>query len=300
MTDPGGPSAPLRSRLAAGLVLSCIAFPALGAETTVAALAKQTHFHGLSVIPGPSERLYLATHHGLFSVAADGGADRVSSVADDFMGFTPHPADRSTLFASGHPQRGGNLGFLQSADGGQTWAKLSDGVGGPVDFHQIEVSPADPQVIWGVFGGLQRSNDGGRTWRRVVGQLPDGIQDLAGSKSRVDTLYAATQSGVMRTLDGGASWRSVYVQRARATMVQQLSSGELLAYVVGVGLIRAPSEADLSWQRLGDLGDEVIVHLAQHPSAPSLLYAATMHAISGDQSILKSTDGGRRWTRLGQ
>src|SRR3546814_5804623 len=65
------------------------------------------------------------------------------------MGFTPHPADPEVLYASGHPAGGGNLGFIVSRDGGQSWAKLSDGAGGPDDFHQMDISKADPQVIYG-------------------------------------------------------------------------------------------------------------------------------------------------------
>ncbi len=79
------------------------------------------------------------------------------------MGFTPHPADESVLYASGHPAGGGNLGFIVSRDGGRGWSSLSPGVGGPVDFHQMDVSKADPSVIYGAHGGLQASRDGGRT-----------------------------------------------------------------------------------------------------------------------------------------
>ncbi len=38
---------------------------ATAAETTVSALAKETHFHGIAVDPSEPSRVYLATHHGL-------------------------------------------------------------------------------------------------------------------------------------------------------------------------------------------------------------------------------------------
>jgi hypothetical protein len=66
------------------------------ASTTVQALAEDTHFHGIAVHPTDPSRLYLATHHGLYAVAGDGSATRLSPV-QDFMGFTPHPTEPSTL-----------------------------------------------------------------------------------------------------------------------------------------------------------------------------------------------------------
>src|SRR3546814_10407020 len=99
------------------------------------------------------------------------------------MGFTPHPADPEVLYASGHPAGGGNLGFIVSRDGGQSWAKLSDGAGGPVDFHQMDISKADPQVIYGVFVELQKSTDGGQSWSRV-GPAPEAIIGLDRKSTR--------------------------------------------------------------------------------------------------------------------
>src|SRR3546814_9389478 len=87
--------------------------------TTVSALTGETHFHGIAVDPHDPDRLYLATHHGFYVVGPDGVAQRVSETEDDFMGFTPHPADPEVLYASGHPAGGGNLGFIVSGDGGQ-------------------------------------------------------------------------------------------------------------------------------------------------------------------------------------
>src|SRR3546814_20068354 len=80
------------------------------------------------------------------------------------MGFPPNPTDPDLLYASGHPAGGGNLGFIVSRDGGKSWSKLANGAGGPVDFHQMDVSKSDPAVVYGAFGDLQQSADGGRRW----------------------------------------------------------------------------------------------------------------------------------------
>src|SRR3546814_9519058 len=135
------------------------------------------------------------------------------------MGFTPHPADPDVLYASGHPAGGGNLGFIVSRDGGQTWSKLSDGAGGPVDFHQMDVSKADPQVINGAFGDVQKSVDGGRSWSRV-GPAPEGLIGLATSSMDADRLYADTRTGLLLSSDVGQQWRPPPPSRQLASMVQ--------------------------------------------------------------------------------
>ncbi len=136
-----------RLRYAATLLVISIAVGALLANRSesdsshaVSALSERTHFHGIAVDPIDPTRIYLATHHGLFVVTPDGTARLLSANKDDFMGFTPHPTDPSILYASGHPSRGGNLGFIVSTDGGTSWTQLSRGIGGPGDwFAELDV-----------------------------------------------------------------------------------------------------------------------------------------------------------------
>lgn len=151
---------PLRISLAiaAVAIVAAVAaghLPAAQAQAVdVSELASQTHIHGLAVDRQDSGYPLTATHHGLFRAGPDGAAERIS-VVQDFMGFNPHPSDPDTLYASGHPAEGGNLGFIASPDGGRTWEQISPRDGGPVDFHQMTVSAADPQTIYGAYGALQ-------------------------------------------------------------------------------------------------------------------------------------------------
>lgn len=272
--------------------------PLSAAETTVAALARETHFHGLAVDPRDPARLYLATHHGLYAVDAAGVARQVSESKDDFMGFTPHPSDPAILFASGHPASGGNLGFMVSKDSGRSWTKLSDGVGGPVDFHQMDVSKADPNVLYGVYGDLQTSKDGGRNWTHVA-RAPEGLIDLAASARHQDTLYAATRQGLLKSTDGGRSWQPAHLLRRPATMVEVTHGADVYAFVIGTGLIRASGE-DLGWQVVSNgFGANYILHLAAAPTNARRLYVATVDPATHAQAILASPDGGAHWVKLG-
>jgi photosystem II stability/assembly factor-like uncharacterized protein len=289
---------------AAGLVLMLGAAPVFLASRshsesrTLESLAQHTHFHGIAVDPTDPSRLYLATHHGLYAVSPDGSAERLSPV-QDFMGFTPHPSDPSTLYASGHPASGGNLGFIASQDGGESWSQLAEGVGGPVDFHQMDVSPADPDTIYGAYAGqLQRSRDGGRDWE-VVGPVPEGLIDLAASSKDPSTLYAATQSGLLKSEDGGRSWQDAYWLRQPATMVHVTPDGAVYAFVLGTGLIET-LEPKLSWQTISKdgFGGDYALHFAVDPTNRSKLYAITLDPQTQEQTVLASDDAGTTWVPL--
>jgi photosystem II stability/assembly factor-like uncharacterized protein len=268
------------------------------ASTTVEALARETHFHGIAVDSSDPDRLYLATHHGLYAVAPDGSATRLSPV-QDFMGFTPHPTEPSMLYASGHPAGGGNLGFMASEDGGRSWSQLAEGVGGPVDFHQMDVSPADPKTIYGAYADqLQVSRDGGQTWE-VVGPAPEGLIDLAASSKDPNMLYAATQVGLLKSEDGGRSWQDAYWLREPATMVHVTPDGAVYAFVVGTGLIQT-MQPKLTWRTISKdgFGSGYVLHLAVDPEEESNLYAVTVEPQSHTQRLVSSRDGGETWSAL--
>jgi photosystem II stability/assembly factor-like uncharacterized protein len=290
----------MQSWLAAGLSAALIAGAAAadGASTTIAELAKRTHFHGLAVDPADSSRLLLATHHGLFAVQPDGTARQLSRT-DDFMGFSAHPTDGVTLYSSGHPAAGGNLGFMASTDGGRSWTQISPGAAGPADFHSMTVSPADPKTIYGTYRGLQVSRDGGMSWQ-IVGPGAEDTIDLAASALDPETLYAATHDGVLRSRDGGKGWERAHPSRSPAPLVAVGNDGTIYAFVLGVGLLRA-REPELAWETIGRGidGEQALVHLAIDPRQPQRLYAVSLDLKDHGSAIVTSPDGGETWAEFG-
>jgi hypothetical protein len=269
------------------------------AGTTISALTAETHFHGIAVDQRDPSRIFLATHHGLYVVRLDGAATLISETRDDFMGFRPHPTAFGTLYASGHPARGGNLGFLTSRDGGKSWIKLSDGHGGPVDFHQMDFSKRDPRVVYGVYRVLQRSDDGGQTWQ-AIGPPPPGLIDLAASSVDKDSLYAATQRGLLKSTDSGKRWQPIHAETP-ATMVTVTPAGDLYAFVAGTGLIRAP-EQSLQWSVLhpGFGSQGYITHFTVQRDDARRFYAVLLDPDAKKQSVVMSRDGGASWAPLGR
>jgi photosystem II stability/assembly factor-like uncharacterized protein len=258
----------------------------------VSEFPNHTHIQGLAVDPKDPASLLIATHHGLFRSRPDGMAERISDV-QDFMGFNAHPSDPGILYASGHPAGGGNLGFIASTDKGRTWTQISPGLDGPVDFHQMTVSPADPKTIYGAYGSLQLSRDGGKTWE-AVGPAPARLIDLAASARDADTLYAATESALLVSTDAGTTW-SPLVDGAPVSLVEVTPDGSLYAFVLGRGLVRS-AEPPVAFETVSSaFGDAYLLHFAGDPADPGRLFGAT-----GEGQVLASTDRGRTWEPIAE
>jgi len=264
------------------------------AETPLAALLARTHVHGLAVDRQNPNRLVIATHHGLHALDIESGLTvQVSDHRDDLMGFVAHPSEPLAFLASGHPARGGNLGVIASSDGGETWVKLSDGVNGPVDFHQMDISKADPAVVWGNHGGLQRSRDGGRTWERVA-DAPAGLIDIAASARDPERLYAATEAGLFVSQADARDWQRAHPAQAPVSFVEVTAGGILHAFILGEGLVRR-TEDEAEWEHLHPgFPDRFLLYFAADPHAPERVFAATQHG-----ELIASEDSGRSWRQLG-
>lgn len=264
-----------------------------GSQAQSIPVAEVSHIHGIAVNLSDPSQLYLATHDGVFLTSPDGTATPVSSNTDDYMSFTAHPSDASTFFASGHPKTGGNSGFLVSRDGTKSWERVSPGVNGPVDFHAMTVSPADPNVLYGLYGEIQTSTDGGKTWE-VVGPPPADIYGLAASVTDPKTVYAATGQGVMISRDGARTWEPSGPAGQPASFVNAAPDGTVYAFVVGSGLVKLAKSAS-EWERITKrFGNRILIHFAADPSNPDNLFAVTQQS-----EVIVSSDGGMSWKPLG-
>lgn len=260
---------------------------------TKSSLSDIEHVHGLAVDVADPKRLYIATHQGLFVLVNDIDFSRLSKNTDDYMGFSPHPANPQVFFSSGHPSFGGNLGVQKSTDGGSTWEKISSGMNGPVDFHAMMVSRVNPDLLYGWFmGALQRSEDGGKNWQVVKSNLQD-VLNLSADAHDENTLYAGTLLGLMRSTNKGESWEllSPQLQETAITAfaVHPENAEQMLSYSAELGLAKS-SDGGQTWEK-GSLNvDALIVHLVYSKTHPEIVYAMTQ-----DNTLYKSSDGGEVW-----
>lgn len=249
--------------------------------------------HGLTVDRKNSARVNIATHSGLFAMGSDAKLQRVGAAQDDYMGFSSHPTDANTFYTSGHPSNGGNIGFQKSTDGGKTWQKIADGVGGPVDFHAMAVSQADPNNIYGVYRGqLQRSSDEGKNWELVSTNIRNVIT-LATDGLRKEVVFAGTTDGLYASNDNGSSWIKVDGIRSAVTAISiNIKDNSSIIYADGQGLMRS-TDGMKTWDRLTSYSGAMVTHLASYPKNPSILYL-----INQGLEIHKTTDTGQTWQKV--
>jgi len=165
------------------------------------------HVHGLAVHPENSQVIFIATHNGLLKRSESGQWLWVQPQPEraDYMGFTGDPNNPDRFYASGHPQNGGNLGFVVSQNQGRDWQQLS--MPG-VDFHALAIAPSNSRIFYGfaVSGaqGLFSSTDGGQTWELLGNDPEEPILYLAVAPDNPQLLYAISErNSVFQSQDGG-------------------------------------------------------------------------------------------------
>ncbi len=255
------------------------------------------HAHGITLDSKDASKLYIATHEGLYVLQNDKDLFRIGGSEDDLMGFTAHPTDTNVFFSSGHPARGGNIGFQKSVDGGMTWKQISQGLGGPVDFHAMTVSFANPDVVYGFFGGkLQRSTDGGKNWEYAKGAVSP--ISLSSDPIHENVVYASTQSGVRMSKDRGDSWESVSPQLEGGAVstfaLQPTDVTYALAFSEQLGGLGKSMDGGTTWQGIRErFGESAVLYLAFSTVDPEVVYVLT-----NSNSIYKSTDRGESWSKI--
>lgn len=249
--------------------------------------------HGLAVDRNNPAKVYIATHTGLLVMNNDNELQRVGSAKDDYMGFSAHPTDPNTFYTSGHPSTGGNIGFQKSNDGGKTWQKIATGVGGPVDFHTMAVSQADPNIVYGVYRGqLQRSNNEGKDWQLVQSSVANPIV-LATSPTSKDTVYAGTTDGLLVSQNQGTTWTTLSLNKAVvAAAVNPKNEQQIATYSQGEGLMLS-DDGGSTWNKLDNYKGSMVMHLAYDVQNPTVIYL-----VNQELEIHKSIDAGKTWQKV--
>lgn len=243
--------------------------------------------------------------------------------------FAVHPREPGTIYA------GTQDGPYRSTDGGDSWERLGFPEKGAVVWS-LALHPRRPEVIYAGLApaAIWRSDDAGRSWRRLEGARSPGHCEM-GFPTRVvrivfdaadpATLYAGLEvSGVIRSADGGETWSDLSAPLIRLADQPQLKSrigsdldaeGMLDTHALAVsaaapgtaflavrmGLFRT-DDRGVSWHdmRIGRFSPltycrDVIVS----PHDPRVLYACLSVSSRGnDGSLYRSEDVGRTWRRF--
>lgn len=113
------------------------------------------------------------------------------------------------------------MGLFRSTDHGKTWRDMEMGRFSPTTYgRDVKVSPQDPKTIYAALsvaaashdGGLYRSQDAGKTWKRFDKvQVHGTIMSVGLSATDPNEVYigARYEGEVFGTRDGGESWQAM-------------------------------------------------------------------------------------------
>jgi uncharacterized protein (TIGR03437 family) len=141
-----------------------------------------------------------------------GASQTTTSETFTISSISISPADPKTIFTGSY-----SASVFQTTDGGNSWTDRSAGL----PFRSVtHITPdlIDPGIVYVTFSGLAGAGDqtpghvykssaGGNSWTDISGNLPNlPVDDLVIDPDLPNTLYAATDAGVMFTADGGTTW----------------------------------------------------------------------------------------------
>lgn len=221
-----------------------------------------------------------------------------------------HPTDKDTVYAA--YCSGG--GLWKTADGGATWAQLTDitkynGIG------SVAIATSNPSIVVAGLGspasqhntanGLIRSTDGGATWTEI-GPTDEGdyVRTIV-DPDDPNIIYTATETALYETIDAGAHWSTLRTYTGTITVWKDMpelvmnpaNSSELLLAQKSIGLVKTP-DGGTTWSAAVDPNPSHIdwTVMAYAPSDPLTIYAERPTGSGSNVQTYKSTDGGATWT----
>jgi len=218
----------------------------------------------------------------------------------------------------------GERGLFKTEDGGKTWDKLTNGLpnDGKTGATEIIMDPRNPDVLFAGFyhrlrkpytftsggeeGGLFKSVDGGKSWRKITKGLAkgsSGMIDISIHLANPDIMvmaYEADQnikegapgSGPYRSDDGGETWRFLRKHHTRPFYHGQIEIDPIdpnNVYLVSREAMNSIDGGETfqgrRWQ--ADGGDDHDMWIS--PTDNRVIYLAT------DQGAKLSVDMGKTW-----
>lgn len=124
------------------------------------------------------------------------------------------------------------MGVYKSEDGGKSWKHI--GLENTSTISRVIIHPTNPDVVYVAATGnewshnkergLYQTTDGGKSWKRLITEDPNGVIDLVMHPTDPNTMYASTwnrirlrwsdptpQDGdyIWKTTDGGKTWKKL-------------------------------------------------------------------------------------------
>ena len=165
----------------------------------------------------------------------------------------------------------------------------------------VAVDRSSGLMLAGINGGVARSTDGGRSWDAIAFRAPPPLVTcLAPTRDFSDSgwiLAGNFEDGVFRSTDGGKTWRAnnhgLFDHSVNCLTPSPAFATNGVVYVgTSSGIYRSENGGKL-WRDMDmPAGDETVLSLALSSDAGTIFAGTESHG------LLRSTDGGAKWTCL--
>jgi len=229
----------------------------------------------LAVLPTDPDTIFMNAYDGGVFLSTDGGKtwqDSSSGYAgSQVWGIAIDPKDPAFVVSVS------KNGVHVSYNGGGTWhGRIPDGWINNI--AAVAIDPDDRNNILigrSITGEISRSNDGGFTWKQVLGPLGEDI--LRGRRSIHEIAFSPSSPGI------------VYA----ATGIETLSPVGVTRNTPGPGIFKS-TDGGITWFTVNQGLESTtmnIMAVAIHPQNPDVAYLGEMN-----NGIYKTLDGGKSWT----
>ncbi len=195
----------------------------------------------------------------------------------------------------------------------------SAAIGGGGYLQQVHFSPSSPQRIYltSDVGGFYRSDDAGRTWRMLHGNLPDNAggsycRGLWPDPDDADRFLVAVDHGIYLTTDGGMTFERTLKESFHGNSPSRnhgfilVSSPRdpnvLLAAADRQGVYRS-TDRGLTWAHHGPTNlwyPSAVVFDPHHPERVWLCVNGWKDGSNRELGLWRSDDEGQTWTKLSE
>ena len=244
------------------------------------------------------------------------GLDQTMTISR--VALDPRDPRRVFVAAVGHPfGPNPDRGVFFSPDSGRNWQKVlyTDPQNGASD---LDIDPSNPDIIFagmwqfdrkpwrydsgGVTGGLYKSSDGGKTWKKLTRGLPAlmgriGVK-VAPSNPRIVYVVAESKEGsLFRSDDGGETFKVVNKDRGLTTRgyyycdLRVDPKDENRVYVLE-GALQVSTDGGQTFSRIGGSVHGDLQALWIDPQDPARMWQGS------DGGLASSWDMGETWQHV--
>ncbi len=230
---------------------------------------------------------FTGPHSGLYK-SPDGGASwhpltkGLPTFAQGLsrIGFAIAPSDARRMYAQVESKEG--AGTYRSGDAGESWAQVNKEPrihDRGDDFAEIQVDPANRDLVYAVNTSFYRSTDGAKSWTAIKGAPGgDDYHNIWINPENPKIILLGVDQGATLTVNGGDTWSSWYNQPT-AQFYHVITDNRFPYWVYGgqqesgsVGIRSRSDHGAISFRDWQPVGVEEYGYVAPDPLNPDIIY----------------------------